>query len=79
MANLDIVESDNIVSLKRLIDLWTSLVAQLVKNLPVCGGTKGLIPGMGRSPWRGDSYPLRYSGLVNSMDGIIHGVTNSRT
>ena len=42
-------------------------------------GDQGLIPGLGRSPGKGNSYPLQYSGLVNSMDGIIHGFTNSRT
>ena len=28
----------------------------------------GLIPGLGRSPGEGNSYPLQYSGLENSMD-----------
>ena len=27
-----------------------------------------LIPGMGRSPGEGNSYPLQYSGLENPMD-----------
>ena len=39
----------------------------------------GLIPGLGRSPGEGEGYPLQYSGLENSMDCIIHGVTNSWT
>ena len=39
----------------------------------------GLIPGLGRSPGEGNSYPLQYSGLENSMDCIVHGVTKSRT
>ena len=38
----------------------------------------GLIPGLGRSPGEGKGYPLQYSGLENSMDCIIHGITNSR-
>ena len=60
---------------------------------PVCGfpcgsagkestyntGDLGLIPGLGRSPGEGDSYPLRYSGLENSIDRIAHGVTKSQT
>ena len=29
-----------------------------------------LIPGLGRSPGEGNSYPLQYSGLGNSMDCI---------
>ena len=39
----------------------------------------GSIPGLGRSPGEGNSYPLQYSGLENSMDCIVHGVTKSRT
>ena len=39
----------------------------------------GLIPRLRRSPGEGNSYPLQYSGLENSMDCIVHGVTKSRT
>ena len=42
-------------------------------------GDLGSIPGLGRSPGEGNSYLLQYSGLENSMDGIVHGVTKSRT
>ena len=40
----------------------------------------GLIPGLGRSPGEGNSYPLQYSGLENSIDrgawqAIVHGLT----
>ena len=42
-------------------------------------GDLGLNPGLGRSPGEGKGYPLRYSGLENSMDCIIHGVAKSRT
>ena len=35
----------------------------------------GLICGLGRSPGEGNGYPLQYSGLENSMDCIVHGVT----
>jgi len=31
-------------------------------------GDLGLIPGLGRYPVEGNSYPLQYSGLENSMD-----------
>ena len=34
------------------------------------------IPGLGRSPEEGKGYPFQYSGLENSMDCIVHGVTN---
>ena len=37
----------------------------------------GLIPGLGRSPGEGKGYPLQYSGLENSMDHIVYGVTKS--
>ena len=60
----------------------------LIKRLP-CGsagkesacnaGDLGLIPGLGRSPGEGKSYPLQCSGLENSMDCIVHGVTKSWT
>ena len=42
-------------------------------------GDLGSISGLGRSPGEGNSYPLQYSGLDNSMDCIVHGVTKSRT
>ena len=42
-------------------------------------GDLGSIPGLGRSPGEGNGYPLQYSGLENSMDCIVHGVTKSWT
>ena len=39
----------------------------------------GLIPGLGRSSGEGKGYPLQYSGLENSMDCVVHGVTKSWT
>ena len=42
-------------------------------------GDLGSIPGLGRSPGEGNGYPLPYSGLKNSMDCIVHGVTKSQT
>ena len=42
-------------------------------------GDLGLIPGLGRSPGEAKGYPLQYSGLENSTDCIVHGVTKSRT
>ena len=42
----------------------------------VCNvGDLGSVPGLGRSPGEGNSYTLQYSGLENSMDCIVHGVT----
>ena len=42
-------------------------------------GDLGSIPGLGRSPGEGNSYPLQYSGLENSMDCIVHGAAKSWT
>ena len=42
-------------------------------------GDVGSIPGLGRSPGEGNGYLLQYSGLENSMDCIVHGVTQSWT
>ena len=38
-----------------------------------------LIPGLGRSPGEGKGYPLQNSGLENSIDCIVYGVTKSQT
>ena len=40
-------------------------------------GDPGLIPGSGRSTGEGIGYPLQYSCLENSMDCVVHGVTES--
>ena len=40
-------------------------------------GDLGSIPELGKSPEEGKG-PLRYSGLENSMDCIVHGVTKVR-
>ena len=42
-------------------------------------GDPGSIPGLGRSPGKGNGYSLQYSGLENSMSGTVHGVTKSWT
>ena len=42
-------------------------------------GDLGSMPGLGRSPGEGKGYPLQYSGLENSMDCIVNGVTKSWT
>ena len=64
-------------------------MAQLVENLPamqeIClrEGDLDLIPGSGTSPGEGNSNPLQYSCLGNSMDRevwwvTVHGVTRVR-
>ena len=42
-------------------------------------GGLGSIPGWGKSPREGKGYPLQYSGLENSKDCIVHGLTKSQT
>ena len=42
-------------------------------------GDPGSIPGLVRSPGEGNGYPRQYSGLENSMDYIVHEVTQSQT
>ena len=40
-------------------------------------GDLGSIPGLGRSSGEGKGYPLQYSGLENSMDYTVHGLSLS--
>ena len=40
-------------------------------------GDLSSILGLGRCPGEGKLYPLQYSGLENSMNCIVHGVTKS--
>ena len=42
-------------------------------------GDLGLIPRLGRSPGEGNGFPFQYSGLENSIDCIVCGVTESLT
>ena len=42
-------------------------------------GDLGSILGSGRSPGEGNGNPLHYSCLENSIDSIVHGVTESDT
>ena len=35
------------------------------------------ILGLGRSPVEGKGYPLQYSGLENSRDCVVHGISKS--
>ena len=48
-----------------------------IKESSCNAGDPGLIPGLGRSSGEGIGDPLQYSGLENSMDSIVHGVTES--
>ena len=42
-------------------------------------GDLALTSGLGKSPWERNSYPFQYSGLENSMDHTVHGLTKSWT
>ena len=50
-------------------------MAQLAGKESICNAENlGLTPGLGRSPGEGKGYPLKYSGLENSMDCIVRVV-----
>ena len=59
----------------------------VVKNPPANAGDAGdmgSVPGLERSPGRGNGTPLQYSGLGNPMErgawrATVHGVAKSRT
>ena len=56
----------------------------VIKNPPASAGDAGLIPGLGRSPGKGNDNLLQYSCLGNPMDrgawrATVHGVTKSCT
>ena len=49
------------------------------KESTCSAGDSGSIPGLGRSPGEGNSYPLQYSDLENSMDCVANGDKESDT
>ena len=49
------------------------------KGSPCNVGDLGSIPWLGISPGEGKGYPLQYSGLENSKDCTVHGVTKNWT
>ena len=63
---------------------WASLLAQIVKDLPVNAGDLGSIPKLGRSPGEGNGNPLQYSCLENPTErgawrATVHGFSRSQT
>ena len=59
---------------------WMGFPGGSVGKESACNeGDLGPIPGLGRSPGEGNSNPLQYSGLENSMNPWAHRVTMSRT
>ena len=63
----------------RFSALWGFPGSSIGKELTCNAGDPSSIPGLGRSPGERNNYPLQYSGLENSMDCIVHGVTKNRT
>ena len=63
--------------------LADSPAGSAVKNPPANAGDVGLIPGLERSPGRGNGNPLQYFCLENSRDrgtwwASVHGVLKSQ-
>ena len=58
------------------LELW-GFPGGSADKISVCNvGGLGLIPGLERFPGEGKGYPLLYSGLENSMNCIVQGVTS---
>ena len=60
------------------------LISQMIKHLPDNAGDPRLIPGVGRSPGKGNGNPLQYSCLGNPMVrgawwATVYGVAKSWT
>ena len=63
------------------------IYTKVIKNLPAKAGDAGdlgSIPGLGKSPGKGNGNPLQYSCLENPMDRgawwvTVQGFTNSQT
>ena len=54
-----------------MVYFWASQVVLVLKNPPVNAGdirNLGSIPGSGRSPGKGNGYPLQYFCLEDTMD-----------
>ena len=66
----------SVVNTQRILGLPLWLTG---KESTCNAGDRGSIPGLGRSPGEGKGYQLQCSGLENSMDCIVHGVTKSQT
>ena len=64
---------------KRSFCQWSFVCEFLGPKTPAGDLQDHFHPGLGRSPGEGKGYPLQYSGLENSMDCIVHGVTKSQT
>ena len=62
------------------LSFFLSFFQILISEQSACNvGDLGPIAGLGRSPGEEKGYPLQYSDLENSMDGIVQEVAKSRT
>ena len=62
-----------------LLDSMGFLCGSAGKESAHDAGDLGSIPGLVRSPGEVKDYPLQYSGLENSVDCLVFGVTKSWT
>ena len=65
--------------LVKKIKSFLAFICWFGKESACNAGDLGSIPGLGRSPEEGKSYPLQYSGLENSMGCIVHEVSELDT
>ena len=79
------VKMVNVCCVCLLLIIWAShIIGSDGKESTCNAGDLGLIPVLGRSSGEGNSYPLQYPCLENSMDrgawwATVHGVTKSLT
>ena len=65
--------------LAQVLQKWLTDTGSVSKESTRNAGDLGSFPGLGRSLGGGNAYPLQYSGVENSMDCVVHGVTKSWT
>ena len=70
--------------IKQIKDDLILEMGRLTRLLDFPAGDPGSISGSGRSPGKGNAYPLQYSCLENSMDRgswqvTVHGVAKNQT
>ena len=80
MRWLDSITDSLDINLSKLREIVLGFPDSSVGKESACnGGDPSSIPGSGRYPAEGKSYPLQYSGLENSMDCIVHRVAKRWT
>ena len=69
---------DSLFIHSKYISLYLLIPSNSAGKESACNaGDFSSIPGLGRSPGEGNSYPLQYSGRENSTECIVHGVMKS--